>query len=122
MSNKESNYERFITSYNYASLMKKYRLDEPGLWQVFGEDPNCDFGGSHVSPSLCFVEGTLNDVIEYAVELPNFWQWGAGGDIKKVDNIKVVDSKTVERRRFLLEKRAEHQKMLDICDTELGKL
>ena len=122
MSNKQSNYERFIESSTYSLLMKKHSLDEPGLWQIFGEDPNCDFGGCHSQPRLGFVEGNLNDVILYAVELPGFWQWGAGGDIKKVDNIKKVDSKTAERRKFLLEKLAEHQEMVNIYTAELEKL
>lgn len=49
-----------------------------------GEDPNCDFGGSHYQPELGTVEGRLEDVIRYAVKLPNFYTWGAGGDIEKI--------------------------------------
>lgn len=43
-------------------------------------------------PYLQTVEGTLDEVINYAVELPNFWQWGAGGEIFKteVKKIKVL--------------------------------
>lgn len=122
MSNKESNYERFTKTYSYRDLIKNHTLEEEGIWQIFGEDPNCDMGGPHIQPSLGFVEGKLSDVIEYAVELPSFWQWGAGGDIKKIDSIKKVDSKTAKRRKFLLEKRAECQKMIDGYDAELEKL
>ena len=122
MSNEESNYERFIKSSSYSLLLREYRLDETGIWQIFGEDPNCDFGGCHSQPSLGFVEGKLEDVIEYAVELPNFWQWGAGGDIRKIDSIKKVDNKTAERRRYLTDRRTEYQEMLTAIDVELGKL
>lgn len=122
MAIKETNYARFTKTYSYRDLIKNHTLEEEGIWQIFGEDPNCDMGGPHIQPSLGFVEGKLSDVIEYAVELPNFWQWGSGGDIKKIDGIKKVDSKTAERRKFLLEKRAEYQKMIDVYDAELEKL
>lgn len=122
MSKQETNYDRFTKTYNYTSLLKKYSLEDEGMWQIFGEDPNCDFGGCHSQPNLGFAEGKLADVIEYAVDLPGFWQWGAGGDIKKMSEIKKVDNKTVERRRFLLEKRAEYQEMVDIYTAELEKL
>lgn len=122
MSNKESNYERFANSSSFSLLLKKYRIDETGIWQIFGEDPNPDFGGCHSRPSLGFVEGTLEDVIEYAVELPNFWQWGAGGDIVKLDKVTKVDNKTVQRRKYLNERRAEYQEMIKAVDVELGKL
>lgn len=69
--------------------MRKHKLEEYGIWKILGEDPNCDFGGSHHNPYLGIVEGILDDVIKYAESLPNFWQWGAGGIIEKVD-IKTV--------------------------------
>ena len=122
MSNKESNYNRFIKTSSYSLLLKKYRLEEAGIWQIFGEDPNCDFGGCHSHPSLGFVEGTLEDVIEYAVDLPGFWQWGAGGDIEKLDKVTKIDNKIVQRRKQLIERRAEYQEMLKTIDVELGKL
>lgn len=117
-----SNYETFTKSSSYSLLMKKYRPEETGIWQIFGEDPNCDFGGCHSQPSLGFVEGALEDVIEYAVELPGFWQWGAGGDIRKLDKVTKVDNKTVQRRKYLNERRAEYQEMIKAVDVELEKL
>lgn len=119
---KESNRQKYIGSYEYENLLKKYSLEEEGMWQIFGEDPNCDFGGSHVQPNLGFVEGKLEDVIEYAVDLPNFWAWGSGGSIKKIDNVKQVNSKTAERRRMLLERRTDCEEMLRAIDAELEKL
>lgn len=63
----------------------KYSLDTKGLWHVRGEDPNCDLGGAHHKPSLGFYTGTLEQVLRKAVMLPQFWQWGAGGTVEKVE-------------------------------------
>lgn len=75
----------FLCRNSGQSLLKNHKLDEYGTWEVRGEDPNCDFGGSHHMPHLGYFEGTLENVLIKAVELPNFWQWGAGGEIKKVE-------------------------------------
>lgn len=79
----------YLNGYDGQELVKKYTLDSYGIWKIEGEDPNADFGGHHNPPFLGIVEGKLNDVIEYAVTLPNFWSWGAGGSIKKIDVVKV---------------------------------
>jgi hypothetical protein len=68
---------------------QKYALSERGTWRINGEDPNCDFGGCHSQPYLATVTGTYKDVIDYAVELANFWTWGGGGTITKVEIIPV---------------------------------
>lgn len=81
---KESNFIRYMKTYSYKELTQKYSLAEWGVWKVLGEDPNPDFGGPHIMPELGFFEGTLKDVILKAVDLPGFWQWGTGGDIRKV--------------------------------------
>lgn len=39
------------------------------IWQILGEDPNCDFGGSHIQPTLGYVEGEYEDVLVYAQTL-----------------------------------------------------
>lgn len=70
-------------------LSKGYSLSEFGLWQVKGEDPNCDLGGSHINPDLGIFEGTLKDALIYAVSHKGFYQWGAGGYVTKVDTIKI---------------------------------
>lgn len=80
----KSKYQQFTeTTHSGRELLKKHSLDEAGTWQVFGEDPNCDWGGSHHQPNLGLYEGILKDVIEHAVNLPGFWQWGGGGNISK---------------------------------------
>lgn len=72
------------TSYGGQRLMAKHSLDETGLWQIKGEDPNCDMGGHHYQPDLGVVSGKLSDVINYAVRQNRFYTWGAGGDIIKL--------------------------------------
>ena len=67
----------------------KHSPDDYGVWQVKGEDPNCDMGGFHSQPSLGYFEGTFKDVCEHALTLHEFFQWGGGGDvIKASDDIK----------------------------------
>jgi hypothetical protein len=68
----------------YAGQHLDYPLDEVATWQIFGEDPNCDFGGSHSNPDLGLFTGTLLEAITHAVELKGFWQWGGGGHFRKV--------------------------------------
>jgi len=59
------------------------------VYSVFGEDPNCDMGGSHYTPFLGNVEGTFKDVLEYASNnMGGFYQWGGGGHIKPYKKLK----------------------------------
>lgn len=78
-----ANFNKFFSTYSCKRLLEHHALDEYGKWEVFGEDPNCDFGGPHVQPYLGLLEGSLPDVIAEAVEMPGFWRWGFGGEIKK---------------------------------------
>lgn len=66
--------------------MEQHKLDEYGVWEVLGEDPNCDLCGSHHQPLLGYFEGKLEDVIINAVNINGFWQWGGGGNINKVND------------------------------------
>ena len=70
--------------YAGRELLKKYKLDEVGIWEVYGEDPNCDLGGHHHTPKLGIFSGKLSDVLEIAVNLSNFYTWGSGGEIRKI--------------------------------------
>ncbi len=49
----------YFKTYNGRKLREEYSLNTSGLWQIKGEDPNCDFGGSHYQPDLGIVEGKL---------------------------------------------------------------
>jgi hypothetical protein len=73
-------------------LLEKYPANDTGTWKITGEDPNCDLGGSHHEPELGTVTGTYAKVVEYALGLPGFFQWGYGGDIKKMNATINVDA------------------------------
>lgn len=77
--------EKYMKTYNYKELVRQYDYGDAGVWQIYGEDPNCDLGGSHVRPLLATVEGEFSEVLAYAVALPNFFLWGFGGSINKVE-------------------------------------
>ncbi len=80
----------YLDSYYGRQLVEAHTLDEYGLWEVKGEDPNCDFGGVHIQPKLGIVQGTLKQALVYALNHPNFYTWGSGGKIEKV-NIITMD-------------------------------
>jgi hypothetical protein len=75
--------DQFLKNYTGKRLLEKYSLEATRVWDIYGEDSNCDLGGSHSQPHLATVEGTLIKAVEYAVCLKNFYQWGAGGDIRE---------------------------------------
>lgn len=88
---KEAAYRRYLSTYTYGTLISKHTLSERGVWEVRGEDSNADFAGPHSNPYLGTYKGMLDDVIRTAVMLPGFWEWGAGGYIKKVEEPKVIE-------------------------------
>lgn len=74
-------FDKYIASYHGKMLLSRHSLDDEGLWEVCGEDPNCDMGGYHHEPFIGIFEGKLRDVIKEAVMKPGFFQWGSGGRI-----------------------------------------
>lgn len=92
-------YKAYLSSYEYKTLLEKYDLDQEGIWLVRGEDPNCDLGGYHYQPTLGYYRGRLEDIVKIAVELKNFWTWGAGGNISLVKVIDITDVKAIEELR-----------------------
>lgn len=114
--------ERYKNTYSYKSLISKHKLTETGLWKVRGEDPNCDFGGSHHMPDLGTYEGKLEDIVAYAVTLPSFWQWGGGGDITKVSLPIKIDANSSARRVSAEQKIAELERLLKEAREELKGL
>jgi hypothetical protein len=71
-----------------GELLKRggHAPSEYGVWQVHGEDPNCDLGGAHSNPLLGYFQGTFEDVCKHALTLQGFFQWGAGGYVIKANN------------------------------------
>ena len=85
-----SNLDKFLQTAEGKTLIKDHSLTENGVWEVFGEDPNCDLGGSHSMPRLGAFEGELRKVLLHVVELPGFWQWGSGGTVIKYNTPAVT--------------------------------
>jgi hypothetical protein len=102
-------------------LKEKYQPNEFGLWEIRGEDPNCDLGGSHHEPLLTRVEGTYSDAVEAALSLDGFWTWGFGGRIKKVEFEKLSD-RSKARMVALQEKKAKLEEELAEVNNELAKI
>ena len=107
MTIKQSKYEQFMSSYEGKELLKKHTLTEIGIWKVRGADSNCDFGGHHYMPELGQFEGSLQDIVMYAIELSSFWSWGPG-DITKVGKPIKIDSVSTRR---IVELRASKAKL-----------
>jgi hypothetical protein len=81
----EGSREKYLRTYSGKRLLEEHSLDETGIWEIRGEDPNPDMGGYHHNPYIATVQGTLEKAIDYAVISSNFWTWGGGGQITKKD-------------------------------------
>ena len=108
-----------VTERTRARLAAVYDRDEEGLWDIHGEDPNCDMGGSHIEPHLETVEGRYGDVLDYALSLEGFFNWGHGGSIRKIEVRKHIDENSVGERAKLLKKRAELQAEINAIEKQL---
>ena len=113
------NRDKYLRTYRGKELLKKYNFELEGTWHVKGEDPNCDMRGSHHEPSLGYYNGILHQVIDITVELPGFWQWGAGGSIIKV-NVNNIDSKEFKRQEEVRVRIKEVEKQLAQLTDELN--
>lgn len=111
--------KRFRDTLSGKRLLDEYPLNTSGTWRIRGEDPNCDFGGHHYQPDLGVVEGTLSDVIEYAVDLKQYWTWGSGGDITPI-TVKKIDSATNKRTTTLRQEAIDLVARLAEINKELG--
>lgn len=84
-------FEEYTRTNGFKRLIEEHKsLGTRGVWEIRGEDSNCDMGGSHHMPLLEVVSGRLQDVIEYGVHLQRFWTWGSGGEFRKREE-KVKD-------------------------------
>ncbi len=108
-----------------ARLLEKYGANEVGTWRINGEDPNCDWGGHHHEPYLDTVSGTYRNVVNYALSLGGFFNWGAGGSITKIGNsleVKNVDPTPVQvreesvQRKFAIERIREILSSIEFMD------
>lgn len=83
---------KYLETYAGRELVNKHTLNTVGVWRVRGEDPNCDWGGSHHQPDMGIYEGCLESVLDQVTAMSGFWQWGAGGSLELV---KINPAKTV---------------------------
>ena len=105
-------------------LLEEHSGSDYGTWRILGEDPNCDLGGAHHEPELETVTGTYANVVEYALTLPSFFQWGYGGRIVKVaTRHKNIDKiMTNPRIKQLQEERKQLEARLKVVVAELDLL
>jgi len=114
----DRNYTHYTeVSYSGRRLLEQHLLSEKGIWEVRGEDPNCDMGGPHHQPFLGIFEGTLEDIIHYAVQMDGFWQWGGGGSIKKMEIVPLKDVERLEQEKL---KKSALSKLTKAEKTALG--
>jgi len=120
---KPNKYTQFLTAWSGTQLLKKHTLDEVGVWEVRGEDPNCDFGGSHYNPLIGHFEGQLDDVIRRVVDHPQFWTWGSGGCITKItiQQVKHIDEKTQAEINKLKQSKKHLERQINDVNVELSK-
>jgi len=91
------------------------------VYAVYGEDPNCDFVGSHHNPFLGNVEGTFKDVIEYSANnMKGFYTWGGGGYAIPLKNLQESSSPIIANSQVKLKKerksKLEHLSRIDISN------
>jgi hypothetical protein len=87
------------------------------VYSVYGEDPNCDMGGSHIAPFLGNVEGTFQEVLEYAANnMKRFYAWGGGGHIvpytEKKENVEPIVLN--KGKKLKLERKAKLKKLIQV--------
>lgn len=124
MNTQISKRNKFLSGYSGKDLLKKHTLTEYGTWFVRGEPSDPGIGGGP-GPIVGHYEGVLNDVIDMAVMEKDFWSWGGGGEITKI-NVQKVDSKDAAVR--IAEQEAEEKRQADLLakkqklEAELAKV
>lgn len=97
-------------------LLPANKLDTYGVWEVVGETTDGYGPGRRIG----FLEGTLEDVIQYAVRHPDFYSYGSGGDIRKVE-VRKVNAETAIQEEALREEVAEMERKLAALRGQLPK-
>lgn len=115
----KNGYNRYLKTYNGRKLFETHDLETEGMWQVYGEDPNCDWGGPHYEPRLGVYTGKLIDVLHEVTEMKGFWNWGSGGRLELITPIKVTQDSIIRQNKLKAEREALLAK-LDILNKELG--
>ena len=90
--NVQNRIDNYLKSYDGKRLIEQHSLSDYGVWEIKGEDPNCDYGGHHHNPHIATVSGTLEQAIHYAVQQRKWMTWGGGGIIIRVEIINLQDN------------------------------
>ncbi len=69
-------------------------------------------------PQLGIFEGTLEDVLLYVCDLKDFWTWGYGGSVEKVE-VKKISAEDSGRRRDLKAKSDKYRALLAEVENQL---
>lgn len=101
--------------------MSKRKADVVQVWDIFGEDPNCDLGGPHHEPHLDTVEGTYEQALAYGKKLPGWNTWGAGGRVSpaKIPNVKKLNDLKPFRVRIYKDMVVQAGTAGEACQTAL---
>jgi len=104
-------------------LLTEHPADQFGTWEIRGEDHNADLGGHHHQQLLGYYEGVYAEIVEFAVELPGFFAWGGGGNIREMNIVKIdedsawqlkkakADLKKLEEEKIAIEKKIVFYKL-----------
>jgi len=84
----DTQFKKYQQTYTGKQVLESYKFEDDGFWKIRGEDPNCDMGGYHHMPELGIFNGTFREALMFAFNHPQFYAWGGGGDITKVEIIK----------------------------------
>ena len=116
------NYLKYLDTYYGKELLKDHSLTKVGIWEIRGEDPNCDLGGSHYQPKLGIVQGKLQDVILFGANLDRFWEWGSGGNFIFIGNEKTIpqiDEQSIDAMDSLKEEAVKLEARLEEIKKQL---
>lgn len=105
-----------------ARFLTKYPRGQQGVWVIRGEDDNADLCGPHDMPKLGKVKGTYEQAVDYALSLPRFVYWGAGGSIlpvSKPEQIIDLDNLQEDLRKKLLLERDDLNRRIDEIEGKL---
>lgn len=92
------------------------------VYSVYGEDPNPDMGGSHITPFLGNVEGTFTEVLEYAANnMSRFYAWGGGGHVVPYSSLNESSEPVVLNQAKKL-KLSRKEKLNKLVSADIEKL
>lgn len=92
---------------------EKYPHNTHGIWVIKGEDPNCDMGGSHVSPTLGYARGKYIDVLSFGRMLPRWNTWSPDGGRVEAIEVMEIDGQSVPKRVELQQEKNRLEKELE---------